>query len=341
MLKPLSEPKVNGDPDAVDSFAACLCAVLEDFDQPAEYSFIEALTGTCFAACHNLGEDCVGWMVDGGNAARAEWMAGSLGLSIQAIRLGADAPKGKDWIKTYAETGIAPPEVQVYFKHIFQALEAGSAVILGTWPAWSVLTGRNDNLAMLPFSTTPGFEEVVSSSFPPACSRVAFAIHPAAHSFSREETLSAVLHYGAQIAAGKVSPCLPGYDSENRYGSAMYEKMAALAHEPFLCPACHENRCFHRAVKRINNGLQTAVTFLKSDREWINNGYTELALENLIEEYGHMELTTHKYLDQDFSGEHANQPEFRAALGRDFSELRMMQVQAAEHFEALVTGLNN
>ena len=46
---------VSGDPDAVASFAACVCAVGEHFNLPAAYEFVEALTGTCFSPCYNSG----------------------------------------------------------------------------------------------------------------------------------------------------------------------------------------------------------------------------------------------------------------------------------------------
>jgi hypothetical protein len=335
----LSDLQVRGDPDEVDSFAACLCAVLEHFGMPAEYSFVEALTGTCFAPCQNMGETCLGWMVDGGNAARVEWMAGVLGLAVETIRLEEPAPSGPDWIDAYRRDRSLPHNVRVYLDRMCAAQMAGSAVIAGTWPAWSVLTGWHDNLALLPFVTTQGLESAVASIFPLAYTRVAFGMRPGRHTLSHKAALREALQHGAQIAAGRVVPRLAGYDGEVLYGSAMYELLAGMANKPNLCPGCEENGCFQRAVKRIHHDLLTSVAFLKGYREYITSGASGQVLENLIEQYEHMQRVTGRYTGLDYSGEIANQIAFRAALERDFSELKVMQIRAAEHFDALAEEL--
>jgi len=69
----LSRIKVDGDPNAVDSFAACITAVAKTTNGHADYWYVEALTGTSFSPCLNKGEDCIGWMVDGGNVARYDF----------------------------------------------------------------------------------------------------------------------------------------------------------------------------------------------------------------------------------------------------------------------------
>ena len=339
MTKNMLDLKVHGDPDAVDSFAACLCAALEYFNQPASYPFVEALTGTCFAPCHNTGEDCVGWMVDGGNAARAAWMAEALGLSLKIIRLDPAASMEREWFDQYQQTGVVPAAQKAYLEQVKSALESGGAILLGTWPAWSVLNGWDDNLAKLPFATTPGFEGVVSQIVPPALSRVALVFTPASPSLSREAVIRETLRYGARIASGEVSPGLEGYDSKIEYGPGVYTMLAGLSREPHLCPGCQEHGCFQRAVKRIHNGQESAVAFLKSEREWAPDAVHGLSLENLIEEYDHMALLTSKYIPWPPLAAISLSPEFRDQLCRDFTDLHVMQVQAAEHFQALVEDL--
>ena len=334
-----SDLKVHGDPDAVDSFAACLCAVLEHFQQPASYAFVEALTGTCFAPCHNKGEDCVGWMVDGGSAARAGWMAGVFGLAMETIRLDPSAPKEREWFDHYQQTGIIPPAQQAYLHQVQSAYERGSVVVLGTWPAWSILSGWTDNLAKLPFTTTHGFENVVSQVFPPAMTRIALAFTPGGAQIKRAEAIREALRYGARVASGELSPRLEGYDSETEYGPAVYGMLAALAKEPHLCPGCQEHGCFQRTVKRIHNGQEAAVDFFKQEREWAPDGVHGLSLENLIEQYDHMALITRKYIPWPPLAAITLSPEFRDQLYHDFSALQIMQVQAAEHFQALVEDL--
>jgi len=334
MTKPLTELRISGNPDAVDSFAACLCAVLTHFDRPAPYALVEALTGVCFAPCHNRSESCAGWMVDLSPRAQDEllsrtpWLGEALGLSLETIRLAPGAPASCEWLDEYKRSGTLPPSQQAYFQQLRAALDDGCAVMVGTWPSWSILIGWQEDITQLPFTTVHGFEETVQSSFAPACTGTAVAVSPGPKNISQKDGSHQAIHFGAQVAAG-----LGVYDAS--FGPDMYALLAGLSHEPHLCPGCHEDSCFSRAAGRIANGQQAAVDFLKMGREWMD-GVHDLSLENLIEEYDHMHLITLPYSDWSAIQPQSALPEFRDKLCRDFSELQVMQIQIDEHFQSLV-----
>ena len=76
---------VKGDADAVNSFAACVCASARYFGIQVEYEWIAGLAGTCFSPCHNRGEDCIGWKIDGGSPARMDIIMRVLGMNWHRI----------------------------------------------------------------------------------------------------------------------------------------------------------------------------------------------------------------------------------------------------------------
>jgi hypothetical protein len=63
----------------------------------------------------------------------------------------------------YRTAGEVPESTRVYLDSVREALESGSAVVVETWPAWSVLTGWNADITALPFVTVPGFRATVAA----------------------------------------------------------------------------------------------------------------------------------------------------------------------------------
>lgn len=335
MTRVFHDMRVSGDPDAVDSFAACLDAVLKFLDRPADYASISALAGTCFAPCHNRSESCVGWMVDVSDyglatiLAQAWWIGDVLGADLQVLRLPRGAPAGCEWRDQYRQEKILPPPQVHYFKDLKDALDREAVVITGSWPAWSILCGWSDDLEQLPFITTPGFEETVQSIAPPSCSRVAVAVLPAEQQEVDWVSGRQVLEWGAQVAAGVEI-------EDNSFGPSTYSLLAGLAHEPHLCPECQQDTCFSRAARRILNGQQAAVDYLKMARAWMPDGVHGLSLENLVEAYGHMQLITRPYTRPEVYAARGGDPAFREQLFNDFMTLQRIQIQAGDHFQALV-----
>jgi hypothetical protein len=261
---------VRGDANAVDSFTACFAAVAAYFGLRSDYAYLEALSGTCFSPCHNRGEDCIGWKMDGGNAARVDFMAQAVGLSVERIDLAPGALDG--WEQTYALSRVLPEQVAGYFARLRQAGELGSLIILPTWPAWSVLTGWADDLSELPYATLPGFTETVAQIWPPLKTRFAFTIKQEGPASDPAETTRQALAYAAQIASGEVVPVMSGFGDQNYFGGEMYGIILQQLEQPFLCSGCGENGCFSRAVRRIHDGHNASAAFLREVQPLVGNG---------------------------------------------------------------------
>ena len=333
----LSNLNVQGDPNAVDSFAACVCAVAEYFGRPAGYEFVEALTGTCFSPCHNQGEECIGWMMDGGNAYRAEFLAEALGLSVEKIELETSA--SEDWLETYKLEGALPRQVEAYFGKLKQAQDSGGVAVLATWPAWSVLTGWADDLNRLPFATTPGFEQVVGSIWPPIRTRLAIVFRLDGDPLSRQAVLKSALRFGAQVASGQVSPRLPGFDAENAYGGAMYDVILERAGQETLCPGCQEDGCFGRTAKRLHDGHHASVVFLQEAARLLEEGSLPTLLDGLQRHYAAMQAVSSRYLDWNERRDSWNSAEVRGQIRTDFEQMKTLHQQAVHQFQGLLEAL--
>lgn len=335
MTRTIDDLQIPGDPDAVDSFAACLTAVLKFFGHAAAYANVSALTGVCFAPCHNRSESCVGWMVDVSDyglssiLAQAWWIGEASGVDLEVLRLPRGAPAGCEWRDQYRQYKSLPPQHTHYFNDLKAALDRGAVVITGTWPAWSVLGGWSEDLEQLPFFTTSNFSDTVQSIAPPCCSRVAVAVTPAEQVPINWVNGCQILHWGAQIATGLEI-------EENCFGPSTYSLLAELAHEPYLCPACQQDGCFSRTAQRILDGQQSTVDFLKLARAWMPDGIHGSSLENLIEAYGHMQILTRPYTSKEMYIDRTGDKAFRDQLFDDFSILHRIQIQAGDHFQALV-----
>ena len=190
--------KVEGDPNAVDSFAACLTAVLRAWGRAVSYEQVEGLSGMAFSPIHNTGEDCIGWQMDGAQEHRVDFLGRSLGFAVE--RLGYEG--GNGWLEEYGRSGAVPSEPARYFAGMRAALQAGKAVIVRTWPAWSVLVGWDDDLRKLPFATTPRFDKVVASIYPPCKTSAAFALTRAAPEIGEREATAQALAFGWRVASG-------------------------------------------------------------------------------------------------------------------------------------------
>ena len=256
-----SQIMVEGDPNAVDSFAACLTAVLRAWGRAVSYEQVEGLSGMAFSPIHNTGEDCIGWQMDGAQAHRIDFLGRSLGFTVE--RLGYEG--GNGWLEEYGRSGAVPSAPAGYFAGMCAALQAGKAVIVRTWPAWSVLVGWDDDLRKLPFATTPRFDKVVASIYPPCKTSAAFALTRAAPEIGEREATAQALAFGSRVASGDLSRDT----AEVRFGGASFDAIIALTGERYLCPNCQENGCFDRSLKRIHDGQRASISFLDAARQHV------------------------------------------------------------------------
>ena len=219
---------IEGDPNAVDSFAACLTAVLRAWGSAVSYEQVEGLSGMAFSPIHNTGEDCIGWQMDGAQEYRIDFLDRSLGFTVE--RLGYEG--GNGWLEEYGHSGAVPSAPAGYFAGMRAALQAGKAVIVRTWPVWSVLVGWDDDLRKLPFATTPRFDRVVASIYPPCKTSAAFALDGAAAEIGERETTAQALAFGSRVASGDLSRDT----AVVRFGSASFDAIIAADRRTLFVP---------------------------------------------------------------------------------------------------------
>ena len=329
----LSRIKVDGDPNAVDSFAACTAAVAETVTGHVDYWYVEALTGTSFSPCLNKGEDCIGWMVDGGNSARYDFIGRSLGTDIARVEMETGAPKG--WIEEYRKSGALPEQAQNYFGTMKEVVEGDGYVIVKTWPAWSALTGWDVDLTKLPFSTTPGFQGVVASIWPPINSTTFFALRGSARPGELKAIAKETIRFACEIASGQTSNPDKQLGEDVQFGGRLYGKVVEIAAGKYLCPGCEQHGCFGRMVKRIHNGQDATVQFLKYASAKIGNSKNSHQFASTIASYAALQATSHKYLDWGAFNSKYEDADFRKEIAGDFSRMNALHEEATGRLRGL------
>lgn len=323
--------KVEGDPNAVDSFAACLTAVLRAWGRAVSYEQVEGLSGMVFSLIHNTGEDCIGWQMDGAQEHRVDFLGRGLGFAVE--RLGYEG--GNGWLEEYGRSGAVPSEPARYFAGMRAAIQAGKAVIVRTWPAWSVLAGWDDDLRKLPFATTPRFDKVVASIYPPCKTSTALALTRAAPEIGEREATAQALAFGWRVASGDLSRDMSGV----RFGGATFDAIIANTGERFLCPSCKENGCMGRSFKRIADGQDACIHFLDAARQHVDSSAGLAALDAAILDYTEMRAITGKYLDWPALQAQHDRPEFRQEIARDCETEKALLTRAAGHLHELAEDL--
>jgi hypothetical protein len=323
--------KVEGDPNAVDSFAACVTAVLRAWGRGVIYEHVEGLSGMAFSPICNDGEDCIGWKMDGANEYRVDFLGRCLGFTVE--RLGYEG--GNGWLEEYGRSGAVPSASTSYFDGMSAALQAGKMVIVRTWPAWSVLVGWDDDLRKLPFATTPRFDKVVASIYPPCKTNSAFALTRATPEISEREAIGQAIAFGWRVASGDLSRDT----AEVRFGSALFDAIIACAGEQFLCPSCKENDCMGRSFKRIADGQHASIRFLQGARKYLVGQPATDALDQAILDYTEMSEVTDKYLDWKALKAQHDLAQFRRQLAADVAREKSTQSRAAAHLKELAETL--
>ena len=329
----LAQIKVAGDPNAVDSFAACITAIAETITGHADYWYVEALTGTSFSPCLNKGEDCIGWMVDGGNSARYDFIGRSLGIDIARVEMEPGAPKG--WIEEYKKDGALPEQARGYFESMKEVVESDGYVIIKTWPAWSVLSGWDADLAKLPFLTTPGFQAPVASIWPPVNSTTFFALRASAPPGELKKIAREAIRFAWEIASGQISNPDRELGEDVEFGGRLYGKVVEIAAGKYLCPGCREHRCFGRMVKRIHDGHQAAVQFLGYASEKVGSSGNSDVFESTIASYAALQAASRKYLNWGSFGDRYEDSDFRREIAGDFSRMNALHDEATGRLRGL------
>lgn len=313
--------KVEGDPNEVDSFVACVTAVLAAWGRPVPYAEVAGLAGVTFTPVWDKGEDCTAWWMEGGADQRVAFVGQALGFTAEQVTRKQDFTDEVN--SDYEATRALPPDINSYLARLKQALDQGDVVVMRTWPAWSVLSGWNDDIRKLPLATVPGFEGLCASIWGPHKSRLAYILSPAEAVLPRGQAMADAVRYGAAIAA-------PGYASGNLlYGGALYDAAAAHLDEAYFCGPCRERdwSCAHRTLKRMLGTARGAIDFASLAGGTIPEG--------ACQDYAQMAGILSAYPDDKTIESRWHDDDFRRALAADFRALGALHRSAAQHLRAV------
>ncbi len=311
---------VRGDPNQIDSLTACLVAVLDVWGHPVGYDWVAGLAGIAFSPVLDPDEECTAWWMEAGSEARMCFLGHALGFTVERVTREAtwdDAAR-----ETYAQTGLLPEPHEQHFARLRAALDRGDAVVMRTWPAWSVLVGWDRDLDQLPFATVPGFEDLVQQIWGPAKAQLAYVLNPIAPSLDLERSVSATLQFGARVAAGH------GPEENLRYGPALYTEAAERMGESVFCPSCqsHGDSCAHRTLMRMLGTQRSAARFLEDASAVIA---WDLPWQAAIDRYRAMADITSTYCGWQPFHDAWERSGFREGLRDDFRALAELQGEAA------------
>ena len=312
---------VEGDPNQVDSFVACVVAVMHAWDRTMGYDWVAGLAGVAFSPVLDHGEDCTAWWMEAGSESRIGFLGCALGFT--ADRVTRDAEWDDAAREVFATTGLLPEPHESHFARLRAAFDRGDAVLFRTWPAWSVLTGWCQELDDLPFATVAGLEELVSGIWGPAKAQVAYTLNPIAARATLEKSVSVALRYGAKVAHGR------GPEEGLGYGASLYTAAAARMDGAEFCPSCGADgdSCAHRTLMRMLGTQRSAVGFLENARELMGD---DLPWSEAIARFEEMTEISGTYCDWTAFHEDWIDPAFRSALRCDFLRMSDLQRQAAE-----------
>ena len=301
--------EVQGKPDVHDSFIACLCAVLDSWGREADYTRVAGLSGIAFSPVLDTGEDCRAWWTEGGDDIRLDFLGRALGFTVEAVKVeeGVD-----DWEAHPGFDDLPEPRVR-YLRRLRSALSQGKAVIVRTWPSWSVLTGWSEDLTQVPFETMPGFKGLVSKIGGPGKTGLAYVFSAAEPSLSGKEAVRGALVFGREIADGTFE------NGRFHYSGALYKAAAErLDHNPF-CKPCGDRSwsCAIRTLQRIAGTSGSAAGFLE-----------QAGLGEAAKQYRAIETAALGYKGKQLKA-NWDDSAFRAKLKQNFLDLHERHRQAA------------
>jgi hypothetical protein len=306
---PISVKEMNVKADVDDSFVSCLCGILQSWGREVDYARVAGLSGIVFAPVLDTGEDCRAWWMEGGDDIQIAFLGEALGFTVEAVRV---ADTEQDWAN-HSRWKDLPPARAAYLQQLKAALENEKAVIVHTWPTWSVSNGWSEDLAKIPFETMPGFGDLVRRARDPSRTAMAYILTPANPVLTEPIAVARALEFGKKVANGTID------NGRFCYGDTLYQAAAdCLDREPF-CEPCGERSwsCAIRTLQRIAGHARSASAFLEGI------GSTEAS-----KAYGAIASLAEQYRGRQLEGAWGD-PIFRGQLKADFLKLGKMHRGAA------------
>lgn len=324
---------IEGNPNQVDSFVACLVAVLHVWDLKLGYDWVAGLAGLAFSPILDPGEDCTAWWMEDGSDARLGFLGRALGFTVDRVR--RDATWDDEARATYAETGMFPGPHEAHFARLRAAFDRGDMVMLRTWPAWSVLTDWAPDVNALAFATVPGFKDLVAQIWGPAKAQLAYVLSLSVPVLTPGQAVEKALRFGACVAHGR------GPEEHLGYGAALYRAAAEQMGASVFCTSCGASgdSCAHRTLMRMLGTQRSAVGFLADARDFFAE-WDDLPWNQAIDAFAAMVDVTAPYCSWESFHAQWSDGAFRAQLRETFRHLVDQQDAAADALAALVSGFS-
>ncbi|HEV8244543.1 MAG TPA: hypothetical protein VGP93_02115 [Polyangiaceae bacterium] len=321
---------VDGDANELDSFVACVTAIAGAWGDPSGYDRTAGLSGIAFSPAWNR-TDAAHFAIDGGADRRISFLGAALGFSVETLYL---AQPGETSLRGRSEAGRAFDAHSEFVAAVTEQVERGSAVILRTWPVWSVMTHASPRAEDWGLATLPGFEELTRALGGPERARLAYALKPRKASLSPREALAQAIRFGAFVARDQQSlpsdSCLAGSEGV-AFGGLCYEACTERLREQAFCRSCPDDpaTCLHRVLRLLHRSQRSGEVFVAMATSALRGEPSEPFMCRARACYSELCALTQPYLRLDAWKALWRARSFRMQLAEDFAEMCRLQAAAA------------
>jgi hypothetical protein len=254
---------VPGSREEADSFAACLQAVLTDWQRDESYSCICGLSGAAFSPAFRHSAECASAWTVAASDARIEFLGHALGFRAELRRA----------------TGEAAGD-SLLGKELEDVRRRGGHVLCRSERSWGIVTGWQHS--------PPAVRLALPGRGGQTCTLTAgsplYVLHRAERSLTRCESLRDAMRFGARVASGDyhVDGCA--------YGGRLYEAwLERLAQECF-CPACGDQswRCAERTASRARATQLAAAAFVAQAKAFLPPLHNNACADAVARAYSRM-----------------------------------------------------
>jgi hypothetical protein len=322
--------RVEGDPNEVNSFVACMVAVTAAWGRPVSYDELAGLLGVAFSPPWNA-EQATHWAVDGAADRRISFLGAALGFKVETLCVRASPDKS---LRHRSEAFRVFDTNCELVRALCEGFEVGGTVLLKTWPSWAVVTRGSPRPEQVEFATLPWLEELTRALQGPERAELAYVLTPRPPTLApREATLQAV-RFGAFVARGAQADGRAG----TLLGGACYDACGQRLRQPAFCSACPNDpaTCAHRVLRLLNRSQRSGEVFLGLASSALRREVGEGPLTAARARYAELCNLTEKYLRLDSWKAVWRDRQFREAMAEEFEAMGSLQEDAARELARLV-----
>jgi len=322
--------RVEGDPNEVNSFVACMVAITAAWGRPVAYDELAGLCGIAFSPPWKA-EQATHWAVDGAADRRISFLGAALGFKVETLVVRSCADPSLRQRSEHFAVFDSNAELQATLRKRF---ESGATVLLRTWPSWAVVTQSDPSPEQVQFATLPSLQELTRALQGPERAELAYVLTPRPPSLSpREATLQAV-RFGAFVARGSHSD-----DGElgTLLGGACYDACGRRLRSDSFCSACPTDpaTCAHRVFRLLNRSQRSGEVFLRLAASALRDELGD-PRSAARAHYAEQCRLTERYLALDAWRSLWRDRDFRNSLADEFETMTAHQEAAARELARLV-----